>query len=121
MEKEIGIMATKGEDPRETLQDIRKKVEKGKGRKNLVFRIPGLEKTTRYKWYLTRAREKNGGGDEKEFIVALQEREAVIELGDHTRIQVYEKDKLLETLYSYRGIYQLPPVPTQNWFFRKIK
>ena len=103
----------------EALETIRKMVEE-EGGKNLLFRIPRLENTARYGWYLRRARVENGGGRKKDFIIALEQIEATLELEGSNRIEVYEKDKLLETLYSYRGVYQLPPVPIRKWFSRRI-
>jgi hypothetical protein len=119
MTKKGPIITTTKDEGKETslefLERVKERLEK-KGIKNILFRISSLEEKASSKYYLRKARKENGG-EEREFIVALPTSEAAEYLGDEVdSIQVYEKDHLLETLYSgSRGIYQLPPVKTFMW------
>jgi len=113
-EKDIGK-----EGPIEFLERVREQIER-KGGKNLLFRVLNLKDKSKFKYYLIKASEHYNIPKEQ-FIVALKQPEAALQLEDKdSSIQVYEKGSLLETLYSNRGIYQLPPAKIFRWEGRRI-
>jgi len=116
------------ECPYEFLAKIEQELRK-EGVKSPLFRILELEREEKNQLLLSEAHKHHYDSDNfprnsEEFIMAVPQVNAALYLNEHEgtkNIEIYDKECLLETINSNKGVYQIPPVPTFKWTGRRIK
>ena len=115
------------ECPYEFLARIQQELRKEGVRKPL-FRILELEREDEKQLLLSEAyqhhKDSSKFRNSEDFIVAVSQVDAALYLNEHEgtkNIEIYDRENLLETIHSDRGVYQIPPVPTFKWAGRRIR